>query len=287
MRAQITISSLIICSCFLHGFASSCVPAADPDLTYNEISLIPGECLIDNNLQCIYSNSHRHGDEYLFRFAVNVDTEYEVIKSGVYFISTYPIIHRHRPSDSFFNKFGNNSKKIKTEYDRIWQELDISQSTLFYQEGISLTADKEFAGIPAGENLAQLITTITNGDRYHWEQSKHFYISPFDIDKDNMLALYTSRVYYIYGQSNNMDDYFADDLIIKDVEKRAFFDLIIPAQDCSFVPETVQFKLEVPIKSAQYLNWLNDKLTNENAAMTWKDEVLTCSFSSHVCLKKK
>ena len=269
---------------------SSCssLPSATPDLVHNEVSFIPGECLIDNKMTCTYCNgfdSHRRFD---FHFTINVDVAYDVIKESHYFWETFPVVHRHCPSDAVFQQFGDNANKVKTEYDRIWSDVNslaaqginydsVSQSTLFYKDGLSLIADKEFAGVPAGENIAVLFR----------KRRLKTYVTPFDIDQDDMLLLRTSSWMIVYGPSNDACDYNADEATYPKVEKQAFLNFSISAQDCSFVTERVNFILEIPIKSAQYLTWLNDRLTDENAQMTWKDEVLTCTFSSNVGLRKK
>ncbi len=140
-----------------------------------------------------------------------------------------------------------------------------------------MIADKEFAGVPAGENIAVLFR----------KRRLKTYVTPFDIDQDDMLLLRTSSWMIVYGPSNDVGDYNADEATYPKVEKQAFLDFSISAQDCDFVTEQVNFTIEIPIRSAQYLTWLNDRLTDENAQMTWKDEVLTCTFSSNVGLRKK
>jgi hypothetical protein len=263
------------------------LPSATPDLDYDEVSFIPGECLINNSLTCTYCNSWDSHRRFNFHFAINFDVVYDVIKESRYYTETIPVVHRHCPSDAVFQQFGDNAKKVKTEYNRVWSDVNslatqginysISQSSLFYKDGLSLIADKEFAGVPAGENIAVLFR----------KRRLKTYVTPFDIDQDDMLLLRTSSWMIVYGPSNDVGDYNADEATYPKVEKQAFLDFSISAQDCDFVTEQVNFTIEIPIRSAQYLTWLNDRLTDENAQMTWKDEVLTCTFSSNVGLRKK
>gem|GEM_PF-6502884 len=50
------------------------------------------------------------------------------------------------------------------------------------------------------------------------------------------------------------------------LDKQAILMFSIPTEGCSFVaPYGVTFTLEIPIKSAQYLTWINDRLTDGNA----------------------
>ena len=262
---------------------NSCIKFyVDPDLVGDEVSLIPGECLIDNELTCVYCNSSSGWKSYLFQFAINVDVDYEIVEKGYVVTTSYPKVHRHIPSDSVFQQFGSNSRQVKEQYNNIWSGISFTQCTFFYEEGIMFTADKDFAGIPAGENLAGLISGLRITP-----ENKGKYIAPFGAEQGDMLCLGTSTNIYEYGPSNNMADYNADDFVVHKVEKQAFFSFSVSAQDCSFPKERVQFTLEIPIKSAQYLTWLNDRLSDENAQMTWKEEVLTCSFSSNTGLRLK
>jgi hypothetical protein len=74
--------------------------------------------------------------------------------------------------------------------------------------------------------------------------------------------------------------------LCKDV---GFFGLHIRFKNNTYerVNETVNFSISIPVRVVYYLTWLNDKLTDENAPMTWKDEVLTCTFHSDTGLKVK
>ncbi len=258
------------------------LPSAMPDLTHPAVSLLPGECLVDNNLKCVYSNSYGEGRYYGFRFSLNVETQYEVVEQGHYFSDVFPIRHRHRPTDSVFKQFGGNARRVKEQYDYIWNDLDISQSTVFYKGEMTLVADKEFAGIPAGENLAGLIESPTpTGNK------PVIHLEPFNSDSMQMLPLVPINRIVLFGPSNNQDDYLASEAEYIDVDKTALLGFVIPVQDCEFVSEFVSFKLSVPIRSAQYLTWINDRLSNENAQMNWKEDILTCQFHSNVGLRKK
>ena len=269
-RIVLSISTIIIDLLFIH----SCIelPSAADDPYCPEVSLIPGECLINDELDCVYCNRGQKGLWYIFGFTINVDIVYDVVKAS------YPMIHRHMPTDNVFKRFEANAKIVKKQYEEVWSSIDSTESTFFYAGDIILTADVEFAGIPAGENLSGLLKKPRNVSSY---------VEPFSIEKEEMLNLATATFRSVYGPNNDMDSYFAEDYRAIPLDKQATITYGIPSDDYSFTIETVNFTLQIPIKSAQYLTWLNDKLTDENAQMTWKEEVLTCSFSSNTGLRLK
>ncbi len=254
---------------------SSCdkSPAARCEPRVDFISLLPGECLMDNELTCVYCNQSGHGKTYLFRFAMNLDIEKEEMGN----CGRPYLIERYRPTDDVFQQFGVNSESLKDVYNNVWSTIDYTQTTFFYDDVI-LTADTDFAGISKGENLAPLFMN-PNADI-------DSYVAPFSIQEDNMLCMQTFNLWVTYGPENNMDDYMNDDAVYHLVDKQAFLDFRIDISNkYKFVKESVNFTLTIPVRSAQYLTWLNDKMSDENAQMTWKDEVLTCTFHSNTGLQ--
>ena len=59
----------------------------------------------------------------------------------------------------------------------------------------------------------------------------------------------------------------------------------IPTEDCELTEEEVTFELNIPVKVVMYLNWINDKLTDPDAPVPYKDEVLHCKFTTRYGLK--
>ena len=229
---------------------------------------------MNNELTCIYCNQNKHGKAYLFRFTVNMDIE----KEEMGFVRNFDHIERYRPTEDVLQQFGVNSESLKDAYNSVWGTINDTQSTFFYDD-IVLTADQDFAGISKGENIAPLFMD-SNSTIYD------SYVAPFSIQDDNMLRLSTYNIWATYGPENNMDDYMNDDVVYHQVEKQAFLDFGIDVSDkYKFVKQSVNFTLTIPVRSAQYLTWLNDKLSDENAQMTWKDEVLTCTFHSNTGLQ--
>lgn len=226
---------------------------------------------MDNELTCVYCNQSNKGKTYLFRFLIDMDIEREQMgfaRKGV-------DIERYRPTDDVFQQFGVNSEALKDAYNSVWNTVYDTQSTFFYDD-IVLTADRDFAGISKGDNIAPLF--IPN--------STIEYVAPFGIQDGNMLSIWTMIIWATYGPENNMDDYMNDDVVYHQLEKQAVLGFGIDVTDkYKFVKQSVNFTLTIPVRSAQYLTWLNDKLSDENAQMTWKDEVLTCTFHSNTGLQ--
>lgn len=264
-------------------FSCGKIPSADPAHDSSPVSLLTGECLLDNKLSCIYSNSAGNGTYFRFAFSLNVDTEYEILEQGHNGFHVYPLRYRFLPSKSVFQQFQGNAEKVKEQYDSVWNSLNYSQSTIFSKGEMSLIADKEFAGIPAGENIAVLLESdaITRSG----DAPALINIEPFKDDANKILLLVPTNTIMVYGPSNNIDDYNMNELEQVHVEKQAVVSFRMPASDCVFVDEIVSFSLEIPIRSAQYLNWINDNLSGEEM-MKWKDDILTCHFQSNVRLHK-
>ncbi len=230
----------------------SLLPAAMPD-PWPSLSLIPGECLQSSELVCSYAAAEGHN--YKLSFALDLNVEYEVLENDFY---GRPKKHRYMPSEQLFQKFEGNASVVKEEYNNIWNSMDSNYDYSFCTlliEGFSLVADVEFAGFPAGDNLFPLVSES-------WFNKKLPSSIPFDSHfVDNSFIKYSDCSTGIFLDFNN--------------------------EEYEIVRQRVNFILEMPVKSAQYLTWLNDRLTDENAQMTWKDEVLTCTFSSNVGLHKK
>ena len=112
------------------------------------------------------------------------------------------------------------------------------------------------------------------------------YIEPFMIGQDNMLLMISPKYRIQYGPDNNMDDYMNDEGVIIPMDKQALLGFkIYVLNKYKFVRKNINFKLTLPVKSAQYLTWIKDRFSNDDAEMSYKDEVLTCSFQSNTGLE--
>ena len=276
--SKVKIANLLLAA-FPIVLLSSCdkLPAAHYEPRVDSISLLPGECLLDNELTCVYCNQSGYGKSYLFRFAMDLDIEKEEMGN----CGRPYLVERYRPTDDVFKQYGINSESLKDAYNSVWSTIDNTQTTFFYDD-IVLTADTDFAGISKGENLAPLFMNPNSIDYADIDS----YVAPFSIQEDNMLRMETCNLWATYGPENNMDDYWNDDAVYHQVEKQAFLCFRIDVSNkYKFVKQSVNFTLTLPVRSAQYLTWLNDKISDENAQMTWKNEVLTCTFHSNTGLQ--
>ena len=100
-----------------------------------------------------------------------------------------------------------------------------------------LPADKTFAGIPAGENLASIVHFYPNSD-------------------------------YLYKRIPSVD--VPDGFFT--LREGIWFTFVI--EDFEVVTEDVNFHIEIPVKVGMLLNLLHDRLTDPDAQMQFKDEVL-------------
>lgn len=164
------------------------------------------------------------------------------------------------PTGSVFSDFGSNANAIKQEYSKCLENLkkqgqrDSEVSTIIYDGGtISLVANKDFAGYPAGENLGPYI---------------HFITDNIAVDYDSVAPVFDFPLDY--------------QLLIP----KAFV-LGISTDGCEVKEESVDFTLDIPVKVVNYLHWINDKLTNPDAPLPYEETVLHCKFVTRTCLKAK
>ena len=55
--------------------------------------------------------------------------------------------------------------------------------------------------------------------------------------------------------------------------------LQIPLEGKMLTNEWVKFTLEIPVKVVMYLNWLDDRITDPNAPIPYREDVLRCEFT--------
>lgn len=237
---------------------SACVSfgAATPDAEVQ--TFLPGECLKSTELTYgvpHYSTQMCVNGKYRFIFPLDLDfsnecMDHTVIKNR----------WRHVTTQEMYDAFGENGKLVKKAYEDEFESfLKLYQAkkhpgaadrfsivTILYNGGISLVADKDFAGVPAGKDLSDII----GPDPYLWNS---------DLFPDIPLEYITMP-----GESIAFS---------------------VPLGDFNVVQEPVNFELNIPVKVVMYLQWLNDKLTDPDAPVPYKEEVLHCSFTSPYCLK--
>lgn len=237
----IPICAFCVSSCFGAGMAPP-----------REVGLVTGECLKDTHLihrDVGFDPGKQRGVSGSTSFVIGFDMSLEYVskkrKLFLYYV---------RPSNEAFRKFGWNEGKVRTEYDRILDKLpvyigrDDVYGTFLYNGGVVLTADKDFAGIPKGENLAELFqikNDIKELDSIRGEVKKRIGI-PFECE--NMVSKYG-------------------------------FSLVVPKNDdYKMVRDQVSFTLKMPFRVVNYLQWINDKISDPTAPVPYSDTEFTCEF---------
>ena len=253
----ITTVILLLTSCGKFGAATPCA---------SQISIVPGECLSSSEMVLfrdwawivpatgineLYVDIDTDMGSHMQRVVLSRDKEFG-------FVTAEGVI----PSDDIFAAFGDDADQIKTSY---WEALDnygklvdnsgklidsyegglISATTVYINvNDIVITADTEFAGVPAGENLAS-ITHIT-------DCSYNFGNKPIsDIIVPQSFFPFISTGLRLWFRGADFEGY-------------------------SIVRDDVNLHIEIPVKVGLFLTMLRDRLTNPEAEMQYRDEVLTC-----------
>lgn len=172
------------------------------------------------------------------------------------------------PSEDLFAAFGNNKEQVKKEYYNLFNACAQSKtanyfsiSTILYNGGITLTANKEYAGVPAGENLASFITASLSGFPSGTQMP------------DPVISSYFNTPASVAASLGLPLDYIS----MTGAEDICF--TIPKPQDCQIVQESVTFELKIPVKVVLLLSWLNDRLDDENAPVPCREEELHCTFT--------
>ncbi len=246
--------------------------AATPGTNY--ITLLTGECLNSTELsyylpdgedQQVYGNSFRFG----FTYDLNSNIEKMDIPGWIY---------RVIPSDEIFETFGNNKKKVRNEYEALYELYPVYRPTSFdndgiitilYNGGISLIADKEFAGHAAGEELGHLIT-------HQFNTGEEDVILKYG--NDPIIATPTNLRDTINTFLNIPLDYIS-------VANGDGIGFNIPMKNHKLTDEKVTFELKIPVTVVMYLDWLNDKIYDPDAPVPYKEEVLHCKFTTRYGLR--
>lgn len=252
MNRLLIISIGLLC---LVGCAKNGVPAP------LEETFLPGECLSSNTLDFTgwQINNYTGPQGITLGFQLNMDCELSSLgspwASGDY---------RYVPTENVFNQFKEECPAIKALYEDAWNAVVSSSgglcflSSVFYESGIILVADKEFAGVAAGDNIA-------NGaiPTQKWQEEGKPYTTCL---LDNLYSA-DSRPIPVGN------DFRYDYCLAKDIAVR------IPLNNRTVVDEDVTFTLVMPVKVGLYLTWLKDKTNDPDASFPYRDETLTCTFT--------
>ena len=227
-------------------------------------TLIPGECLASTELSYYVPDEGRTpilGEYFYFGFGVEYSGLSEE-RTDKKIVTNMTEHWRIIPSDDMFSCFGANKDDVKNEFEQVFEDFsesyyrrfktqNYSVATILCNGDISLVADKEFAGRPAGEDLGGLIDALPIYADNTPSEAGGFLKIPLDCD-------------WMIGED---------------------FGLCIPTGEHKLTDESVKFELKVPVKIVYYLTWLNDKLSDPDAVVPYNDEVLHCIFTSPYGLK--
>ncbi len=230
-----------------------------------QVSLFPGECMTGNLTLCdsykenggaiLSADGDMHSGLEI-GFEINMAVQTDVVER-INLIGPVSV-YRQIPTDKVYNQFGDNSKNVQKGYEDIYaaysevcgvgKEKGLT-STIYYTDGMVLTADKDFAGIKAGENLASIVHGFGSED--YWQKAP--------IPGISVPSNYYPLLQYI---------------AIK------FYD-----EGFDVVTEQVAMHLEIPVKVGMLLTLINDRLNDSEAEMQFRDEILTCDFTISKNLK--
>lgn len=259
MTFPFKIIRILLGICFVCSATSSCSWLGH---TYEprENLFITGESLTDTKL--LYGRASPDSEnEVIFNFRGSYRFEcapdYNTKKTNYPSESHYQ--YWRVPSDELFDEFGSNESRIRSDFQKIRKSFMNQEhpyvSTILYSGGLCFTADKEFAGHPAGSDLSPYIDHVQFG--LTKDQAEPYIHLPFDYQ-----CMVSNFVY---------------------------FDLLVPGYGVTEartpVP-SVTFELKIPVRVVMYLTWLNDRISDEDAPMPYRDDTLSCSFTVKDRLKK-
>lgn len=232
---------------------------------------LSGECLASTELSFDTSLHGVEKDRLVFAFKPSI-SNYDVEEFKYE-------IQRYVPSKELLKTFGKNKEKVAEAYDYTFDKCysfisekvdalcEFSVLTALYSGDLSLTADRDFAGIKAGENLASMIMGTPHND--------------YQIDiwgKDAVIADGCNMAEHL----GNVLDLPADYNCLLGADMLAFS---IPIGDYDLTEGTVNFELKIPVRVVGYLQWLNDRIEDPDAPVPYKEEILHCRFSSKYLLR--
>ena len=254
------------------------VAASCSNKDYDDVAashqFIPGECLQNTDLDFNGSIKWNNIEGFMvLRFSLK-----DLRGTGVYVPITDELTYGHyyyfEPDEEIFNAFGDNSGIVNSLYmDRCRKTHSPGfYSSILYDTGISLVADKDFAGVKAGDNIAS---------GYMNEQDWAIAGRPEDVP--GLLSFVPVK--YIFFPDENPDGFlekpFGEEFTDYSCLAGPGVVLYIPTRNFEDMEEDVTFNLSVPVKVGLYLTWLNDKISDPDAPFPYREETLTCTFTIH------
>ena len=213
---------------------------------------LPGESLMSNGFLYTYTEQpisemftlHIDKQPHL-RFWVILDMESDTLHLPSLYGSGFSTNRGIEPTDAAFNAFKNNSKLVKKEYNNCFSEI---QSLV--GEGFDFTSIYYDDGIKLISDHS--LNGIPAGENL-WSVTKIYPSNQLKTTLLNFENTLPSRLTVMIPLSEN-------DLSDKD---------------------DIHIHLEIPVKVGLFLNYLNDRITNPNAEMQYRNEVLSGDFTFH------
>ena len=235
----------IIVTVIAFAFLISCSKPQKAQPGASERSFVPGECLADTELY-LKSTGEFKDDKYAIELGMNWTTQFDALGWVVRWgdATRYRII----PAKEVYSQFGDNKNNVENEYEKAYGRVmsayhDLRDiRTIYYDGGMSLTANYAFAGIKAGEDLSSLF------ELYSFVSREKYSIPDNDFEFEHILE---------------------GDSIILTFPKDVDFDGRLE----------IEFTLALPVKVGLYLTWLGNRLTDPDAPYPYREETLTCTFT--------
>ena len=247
------IAHLLFCICI---FAPSCgVGQSDTDDV--EMTLLPGECLKSTQMvlnRCVFD---QNPGGLTMSFALDEECEYETVKSYKNYCC-----YRYAPTNNIYKEYNDNASYVRDSYDTFYCKFVGNKwlfSTIFYDSGISLIADKDFAGVTAGNNIA-----LNNMDFAEWHKG---------LDNPTVVLRLAPTTSLNFPANEGFQHKYC--------LYRRYLSMLFPADASELVDEDVSLTLSVPVKTGLLLTWFNNQLTNPDAPLPSREDTLTCSFTIH------
>lgn len=250
-------TSLFLPLLFIVTSCHMLAPTGLPSISYK---IIPGECLLSTDMTYIPLEDPVRDSCLIFCFSLDLDEGvYERVSRRL--PKTYRLIPPQRYFDAL--QYGRNVKaefsKIYDSFTELYEEsFSLTKGyeimTILYDGGISLKADKEFAGCPTGENLAHLITGVLYDG-----VGVDPVISHINNTSEKAGSFLGITMNYISMTETNIS-------------------YKIPMNGMNLSDESVIFTLDIPVKVVKYLNWIDSKVNDLNADFPYEDVVLHCKF---------
>lgn len=204
-------------------------------------TFLTGECLLDGRLLPQDPNTY-HLQYSVTKDAILIPLHLNLDSEDV-FVSRKENLSAYFPSANVFNSFGPDSKQVYNDFYAIFDNQVKPYSstvTIYYGGNIIITSNAEVCGIAAGENLYPSVAGIKSSSSYK-------------LPEDTIPDGYEPLDYY--------------------------FNISISAKGRNIVDGTPTFYISIPVKVGMYLSYLNEKRTNPEAKMQYRDEVLTGAVS--------